>query len=101
LAEEIIATWHEQGAIDLGSFLDRLPKAMADRVTQMLATADREGEAHTREQLLTDCIAKIRLVLRKSERERLRRELREIEQVGNEVELRLRLQQLQQWHEPE
>jgi DNA primase len=101
LAEEILATWHEQGVIDLGNFLEQLPKAMADRVTQMLATADREGEAHAREQLLTDCIAKIRLVLRKSERERLRRELREVEQLGNEVELRLRLQQLQQWHEPE
>lgn len=101
LAEEILATWHEQGAIDLGSFLEQLPKAMADRVTQMLTTADREGEVHAREQLLTDCIAKIRLVLRKSERERLRRELREVEQLGNEAELRLRLQQLQQWHEPE
>ena len=101
LAEEIIANWHEQGAIDLGSFLDRLPKTMADRVTRMLATADREGEAHAREQLLTDCIAKIRLVLRKSERERLRQELREVEQHGNEAELRLRLQQLQQWREPE
>jgi DNA primase len=101
LAEEIIAAWHEQGAIDLGSFLDRLPKAMADRVTRMLATADREGEAYAREQLLTDCIAKIRLVLRKAERERLRRELREVEQHGNEAELRLRLQQLQQWNEPE
>jgi DNA primase len=101
LAEEILATWHEQGAIDLGNFLEQLPKAMADRVTQMLATADREGEAYAREQLLTDCIAKIRLVLRKSERERLRRELREVEQLGDEAELRLRLQQLQQWHEPE
>lgn len=101
LAEEILGTWHAQGEIDLGSFLEQLPKAMADRVTQMLATADREGETHDREQLLIDCIAKIRLGLRKSERERLRRELREVEQTGNEAELRLRLQQLQQWHEPE
>lgn len=100
LAEEILATWHEQGAIDLGGFLDRLPKVMADRVTRMLATVDRDGEVHAREQLLTDCIAKIRLALRKSERERLRRELREVEQHGSEAELRIRLQQLQQWNEP-
>jgi DNA primase len=100
LAEEAIAAWHEQGEIDLGSFLDRLPKAMADQVTQILANADRDGEAKAREQLLSDCITKIRLALRKSERERLRRELREVEQHGNEDELRLRLQQLQQWNEP-
>jgi DNA primase len=101
LAEEVTAAWNEQGAIDLGSFWDRLPKAMADRVTRMLATAEQEGEAQARERLLADCIAKIRLVQRKSERERLRREIREVEQRGSEAELRLRLQRLQQWNEPE
>jgi hypothetical protein len=74
---------------------------MADRVTRMVATTEREGELQAREQLLADCIAKIRLVQRKAERERLRREIREVEQHGNEEELRLRLHQLQQWNEPE
>lgn len=101
LAEEIVATWQEQGAIDLGTVWERLPKTMADRVTRMFATAEREGEAQAREQLLADCIAKIRLTQRKSERERLRREIREVEQHGDEAELRLRLQRLQQWNEPE
>jgi len=101
LAEEVVTAWNEQGAIDLGAFWDRLPKAIADRVTRMFATAEREGETQAREQLLADCIAKIRLVERKTERERLRREIREVEQHGDEAELRLRLQRLQQWNEPE
>jgi len=97
LATEIITTWEQTGKIDLGSFLDRLPKAIADRVTKAYAHeergTDREQE---RERLLSDCIGKIRAAQRKFERERLRGELREAEQKGDETTLRLRLQRLQQ-----
>ncbi len=97
LATEIITAWEQTGKIDLGSFLDRLPRAIADRVTKVYAHeeggTDREQE---REQLLQDCIGKIRAAQRKFERERLRWELREAEQKGDETTLRLRLQRLQQ-----
>jgi hypothetical protein len=97
LATEIITAWEQTGKIDLGSFLDRLPRAIADRVTKAYAHeeggADREQE---QEQLLQDCIGKIRAAQRKFARERLRWEIREAEQKGDETALRLRLQRLQQ-----
>src|SRR5262249_247204 len=53
LATEIITAWEHTGKIDLGSFLDRLPKVIADRVTKVYAHdeggTDREQE---RERLL-------------------------------------------------
>ena len=48
-----------------------------------------------RQQMLIDCIAKIRNVQQRAERDQLRLELREAERTGNEEELRARLQHLQ------
>lgn len=96
LAMEIISAWQQNGAIDLGDFLGRLPKPIADRVTKMYA-AETQGDEQARQQLLADCIAKIHNTQRKSEREQLRQEIREAEQCGNDAELRLRLQRLQRW----
>jgi len=67
-----------------------------DRVTKAYA---REGEDITeqeREQLLHDCMATIRTAQRRSEQERLRGEIQEAEQKGDEVALRLRLRRHQQ-----
>ena len=97
LALEVITAWESTGRIDLGAFLDRLPKGLADRVTK--AFTHEVGGAETeqeRRQLLHDCITKIRAAQRRTERERLRRELREAEQKGDEATLRQRLQRLQQ-----
>jgi len=97
LAAEIIATWERIGKIDLGTFLDRLPKAFADRVTKAYVREEENVDAeHEREQLLRDCIAKIRNAQRRFEREQLLRELREAEQRGDDATLRSRLQRLRQ-----
>ncbi|HEV8718844.1 MAG TPA: DNA primase [Candidatus Binatia bacterium] len=97
LAADIITAWEQTGKLDLGAFLDRLPKAIADRVTKAYArTVEDPEEEQERERLLRDCIAKIRTAQRKSERERLRWEIREAEQKGDEAALKLRLQRLQQ-----
>jgi hypothetical protein len=101
MAVEIVNSWQQSGAVDLGVFLGRLPKAMADRMTREYARVDSEQEELGQEQLARDCMAKLRETQRKSERERLRRELREAEQQGDENELRLRLQRLQQWDRQE
>jgi len=95
LATEVVSAWQKTGMIDLGDFLDRLPRPIAGRVTKMYA-AEPQSEEQARQQLLADCVAKIRSTQRKSEREQLRQEIREAEQRGNEAELRLRLQRLQQ-----
>ena len=97
LAAEIIAAWEQAGKVDLGTFLDQLPKAVADRVTKAYAREVRGAEEEQeRERLLRDCITKIRTAQRKSAREWLRREIREAEQKGDETALRLRLQRLQE-----
>jgi DNA primase len=101
LAAEVVSTWQQNETLDLGDFLGRLPKELASRVTQLYATAEREGEAAARQQLLQDCLAKIRTTQLRSERERLRRELRELERSGNEEELRARLVDLQRRSEQE
>jgi DNA primase len=97
LAADIITAWEETAKIDLGAFLDRLPKAIADRVSKAYAheAGDPEGEQE-REQLLRDCVTKIRSAQQKSERARLQEEIREAEQKGDEAALRLGLQRLQQ-----
>ena len=95
VATEVVSAWQQSGTLDLGDFLGRLPKEVASRVTQLYATTEQEGEATARQQLLLDCIAKIRNAHLRTERERLRQELREAERSGNEEELRARLQHLQ------
>jgi DNA primase len=101
LATEVVSAWQNNNALDLGDFLGRLPKNVADRVTRMYANATDDRETEARQQMLLDCIAKIRLVQQRAERDRLRQELREAEQRGNEEELRTRLQHLQRRGEPE
>jgi hypothetical protein len=101
LAAELIAAWQQQGQIDLGAVLDRVPKALADRVTRAYTAGEQEEEVLRREQLLADCIAKIRTAQRKTEREQLRRELRETELRGDETALKLQLQRLQDWSRQE
>lgn len=96
LATEIIAAWQKAGTLDPSAFLDRLPRSIADRVTRAYASNVPENEEHAREQLLQDCIAKIRGAQRRSGREQLRRELQEAERTGDEAGLRLRLQRLQE-----
>ncbi|MGE0823164.1 MAG: DNA primase [Candidatus Binatia bacterium] len=98
LAIEIATMWQQRESVDLGTFLDRLPKMVAGRVTRLYAIADQDGEAIARQQLLSDCIAKMKSTQRRAERERLRQELRNAEQQGNEEELRIRLAHLQ-WGE--
>jgi DNA primase len=95
VATEVVSAWQNSNVLDLGDFLGRLPKGIADRVTRLYATAASDGETATRQQMLLDCIAKIRNVQHRAERDRLRLELREAEQSGNEEELRTRLQHLQ------
>jgi len=97
LATAIITAWEETEKIDLGAFLDRLPKAIADRVSKAYAheAGDTEGDQE-RERLLRDCITKVRSAQQKSERARLQGEIREAEQKGDEAALRLGLQRLQQ-----
>ena len=95
LATEVISAWQHGETLDLGDFLGRLPKEVAGRVTQLYATAERDGEATARQRLLLDCIAKLRTAQQRIERERLRQELREAERSGNEEELRTRLVNLQ------
>lgn len=95
LATEILAAWQPGGKIDPSPFLDRLPKALADRVTRAYARSESAEDEPEQERLLVDCIAKLRSTQRKSEREQLRREIREAERKGDDTELRLRLQRLQ------
>jgi hypothetical protein len=97
LATEILAAWQQGERIDPSPFLDRLPKALADRVTKAYARAGPAADEPEQERLLLDCITKLRGTQRKSEREQLRREIREAEQKGDDAELRLRLQRLQGW----
>ncbi len=95
IATEIVSAWQNSNTLDLGDFLGRLPKGVADRVTRLYATATNDGEMAERQQMLIDCIAKIRNVQQRAERDQLRLELREAERTGNEEELRARLQHLQ------
>lgn len=101
LATEILAAWQHSEQIDLSTFLDRLPKALADRVSRAYTRSPQQDEDLEREQLLGDCIAKIRAAQRKSGRGRLLQEIREAELQGNDVELKRRLRRLQGWGKEE
>jgi DNA primase len=96
LAEEVLATWQDVGRVDLGVFLDRLPKTVSDRVTRMYASEPTDSEEQMRDQLASDCIAKIRQMQKRVEREQMQRGIREAERQGDEQELRMRLHQFQQ-----
>lgn len=106
LAAEILAGWHTsdprgkpgpQPQIDIGVFLERLPKGLADRVSRAYGQEVSGEESEQREQLFRDCVRRIQTAQRKSVRERLQQEIREAEQRGDEAAVRLRLRQLQNW----
>ena len=97
VAADIAAAWQQHGgsgSIDVGKFLDLLPKAMADRVSKMMLEEESDEAQAVQEQLMRDCIEKIQYVQRKSERVLLQREIREAEQRGDEAGVRRRLQVL-------
>ena len=101
LGAEIVAAWQQSERIDVGAFLDHLPKAVADRVTRAYVNNSSEEDRDEREQMFTDCIARIRSSQRKLGRERLLQAIRTAEQKGDEIELRRNLQQLREWDREE
>ncbi len=103
VAADIAQAWQQHAqqdppadgaSIDVGAFLDRLPKGVADHVSKMLGEEESEEVAATREQLMWDCIEKIQNVQQKSKRVRLQREIREAEQRGDDAGVRQRLEAL-------
>ena len=104
IAADVAAAWRALPAadagIDVAAFLDRLPKAMADRVSTMLMAGEPsetdpgEDAARVREQVMGDCIRKIEAGRRRAARARLQQEIRAAEQRGDEAEVRKRLRML-------
>ena len=96
VAADIAQAWQQavHPSIDIGAFLDRLPKRVADYVSKMLSEEESEERAATQEQLMWDCIEKIQQVQHKSKRVRLQREIREAEQRGDDAGVRQRLEAL-------
>ena len=103
VAADIAQAWQQhaqqdpqagRASIDIGTFLDRLPKMVADHVSKLLVEEESEETAATHEQLMWDCIEKIQNVQQKSKRVRLQREIREAEQRGDEAGVRQRLEAL-------
>ena len=83
VATDIAQAWQQQAdhapqddraSIDIGAFLDRLPRRVADHVSKMLDEEESEEKAVTQEQLMRDCMEKIQQVQHKSKRVRLQRE---------------------------
>ena len=103
VAAGIAQAWQQQvepspqagrASIDIGAFLDRLPKRVADHVSKMLGEEGSEERAATQEQLMWDCMEKIQQVQHKSKRVRLQREIREAELRGDDAGVRQRLEAL-------
>jgi DNA primase len=101
LGAEIVAAWQHSERIDVGGFLDRLPKAIADRITRAYVQNESEQDRDERERMFTDCIAGIRSAQRRLGREQLLQAIRTAEQQGDEVELRRSLQRLREWDQEE
>ena len=96
VAADIAQAWQraDHTSIDIGAFLDRLPKRVADFISKMLSEEESEERAATQEQLMWDCIEKIQQVQHKSRRVRLQREIREAELRGDDAGVRQRLEAL-------
>ncbi len=103
VAADIAQAWQQQvepspqtgrASIDIGAFLDRLPKRVADHVSKILTEEASEEYTATQEQLMRDCMEKIRQVQHKSKRVRLQREIREAELRGDDAGVRQRLEAL-------
>ena len=102
VATDIAHAWQQaepspqagRAGIDIGAFLDRLPKRVADHVSKMLGQEASEEHTATQEQLMLDCMEKIQQVQHKSRRVRLQREIREAEQRGDDAGVRRWLEAL-------
>ena len=97
VAADVAAAWQKKegpGSIDVGIFLELLPKTMADRISKVMLEEGSDEAQTVQEQLMWDCIEKIQHVQRKAERVLLQREIREAEQRGDEAGVRRRLQVL-------
>jgi DNA primase len=97
LANEIIEAWRQSDRIDLSTFLDKLPRKVADSVSRTYGRSEGEEEKAARHHLLFDCVMKIRSAQRKSGKERVLQEIREAERRGDDEAVRSGLQRLQQW----
>jgi DNA primase len=97
LADEIVAAWRQGEHIDLSVFLAKLPRKLADQVSRAYGRSSGEEEQEARQQLLFDCIVKIRNTREKSGKERVLREIRDAERRGDEAAVRKGLQRLQKW----
>jgi hypothetical protein len=97
LAAEIVEAWRQGEHIDLSVFLAKLPKKLADQVSRAYGRSIAEEDQEARQQLLFDCIVKIRNVQRKSGKEGVLREIRDAERRGDEAAVRRGLQRLQKW----
>ena len=102
VATDIAQAWQQadhrpqtgRTSIDIGAFLDRLPKRVADHISKMLTEEVSEESAATQEQLMWDCMEKIQQVQYKSKRVRLQREIRDAELRGDDAGVRQRLEAL-------
>ncbi len=103
VAADIAQAWQQEAdparpssrtSIDIGAFLARLPKRVADHVSKMLEEDRSEAHAATQEQLMRDCMEKIQQAQHKSKRVQLQREIREAELRGDDEAVRRRLEAL-------
>lgn len=99
LANEIVEAWRQGEYIDLSVFLAKLPRKLADQVSRAYGGAEGEEDQEARQQLLFDCIVKIRDAQKKSGKARVLKEIREAERRGDEAAVRKGLQRLQKWEE--
>lgn len=82
LAEEIVVSWKKAGGVEVGDFLDRLPKEVASRVVRRLMQGIEETEEE-RQRFLADCLMTIRRRQRQTASHRLRQEIHQAEQQGS------------------
>ena len=105
VAADIVQAWQQQvepspqagrASIDIGAFLDRLPKPVADHVSKMLGEEESEEHTAIQEKMIKDYIERIQQVQHKSERDRVQREMREAELRGDDTGVRQRQEEIQQ-----
>ena len=82
LAEEIVGSWKKAGGVEVGSFLDRLPKELAGRVVRRLDQGIEETEEE-RQRFLADCLATLHRRQRQTASHKLRQEIDRAEKQGS------------------
>lgn len=82
LAEEIMVSWKKTGSIEVGNFLDRLPKEVASRVVRRLTQGIEETEEE-RQRFLADCLVTLHRRQHQTASRRLRQEIDRAEKEGN------------------